>query len=95
DSEINFEDEPDRNSEWDLGDCAQTKGIVKKIYKRGVEVACVPIAIFGQNMPILTWVVLKNSPGHFRRDVRCENIMMTHYMEPKIANLHFAKHVSE
>ncbi|RIB18066.1 hypothetical protein C2G38_2086696 [Gigaspora rosea] len=31
----------------------------------------------------------------FHRDVRCENIMMTHYMEPKIANFYFAKHVSE
>ncbi|CAG8482084.1 16031_t:CDS:2 [Gigaspora rosea] len=54
DSEINFEDEPDRNSEWDLDDCAQTKGIVKKIYKRGVEVACVFITVFGQNMSILS-----------------------------------------
>ncbi|CAG8729119.1 10762_t:CDS:2 [Gigaspora margarita] len=50
DSEINSVDEPDRNSKWDLDNCAQTKGIVKKIYKRGIEVACVPITVFGQNI---------------------------------------------
>ncbi|CAG8714684.1 5207_t:CDS:2, partial [Dentiscutata heterogama] len=31
----------------------------------------------------------------FHRDVRCENIMMTHYMEPKITNFYLAKHATE
>ncbi|CAG8773773.1 36921_t:CDS:2, partial [Gigaspora margarita] len=29
------------------------------------------------------------------RDIRCKNIMMSYYMEPKIANFYYAKHVSE
>ncbi|CAG8543621.1 44810_t:CDS:10, partial [Gigaspora margarita] len=31
----------------------------------------------------------------FHRDIRCENIMMNCYMEPKIANFYLAKHTSE
>ncbi|RIB28414.1 hypothetical protein C2G38_2316311 [Gigaspora rosea] len=31
----------------------------------------------------------------FHRDIRCENIMMNCYMEPKIANFYLAKHASE
>ncbi|CAG8817500.1 22628_t:CDS:2 [Gigaspora margarita] len=105
DSEINSEDKPDRNSEWDLDDCAQTKGIVKKIYKRGVEFnECQHIKFYGcsnfdDDMLIFEWASLSllflSHLDIFHRDVRCENIMMTHYMEPKIANLYFAKHVSE
>ncbi|KAF0560079.1 hypothetical protein F8M41_003413 [Gigaspora margarita] len=66
DSEINSEDEPDRNSEWDLDDCAQSKGIVKKIYKRGIEVACVPITVFGQNMSILSELKKFNKCQHIK-----------------------------
>ncbi|CAG8766729.1 10513_t:CDS:2, partial [Dentiscutata heterogama] len=29
------------------------------------------------------------------RDIRCESIMMTYYMEPKITNFHLAKHISK
>ncbi|CAG8530551.1 26490_t:CDS:2, partial [Gigaspora margarita] len=156
DSKLNLENDPDRRPEWDQDDCVQTKHSIKKIYKRGVEVACEPVNAFSQNMSILSelkrfdesrnilkfyglsrvdddemlvfeWASLgslknvyenekKKIPwdlkvkiaqdicqgllflSHaniFHRDVRCENIMMTHYMEPKITNFYLAKHASE
>ncbi|KAF0449009.1 kinase-like protein [Gigaspora margarita] len=136
-----------------LNDLIHKKHIVKKIYKRGVEMACEPITGFEQNMPILSelkkfnecqnilkFYGLSNFDGKemlifewtslgslknvyekkkiswdlkaeiardicqgliylhhidiFHCDIRCENIMMTFYMEPKIANFHRAKHAS-
>ncbi|CAG8470302.1 13539_t:CDS:2, partial [Dentiscutata heterogama] len=153
DSKVNLENEPNRKSEWDLDGCVQTK-IVKKTFKRIVEVACEPITVFEQNMSMLSelkrfdesrnilkfyglskvdddemlvfeWASLgslkdvyedKNIPWDLKvkiaynicqgllflshndilhRDVRCENIMMNYYMEPKIANFYLAKHASE
>ncbi|KAF0438410.1 kinase-like protein [Gigaspora margarita] len=128
--------------------------IVKKIYKRGVEVACEPLMMFKKNMSMLgelkrfndnrnilkfhglsfvnetdmlvfewaglgslkkvyekgkiSWdlkikiardicqgLLFLNHNDIFHRDIRCENIMMTNYMEPKIANFHLAKHMLE
>ncbi|CAG8480327.1 5402_t:CDS:2, partial [Dentiscutata heterogama] len=41
-------------SEWNLDNWLRTKLIVKKIYKRGIEVACEPITDYRQNLSILS-----------------------------------------
>ncbi|CAG8637085.1 52_t:CDS:2, partial [Dentiscutata heterogama] len=66
DLKMNLENEPNMRSEWDLDDCIQMKHIVKKIYKRGVEVACEPVTFFEQNLSILS---------ELKRFRECRNIL--------------------
>ncbi|CAG8816530.1 8819_t:CDS:2, partial [Racocetra persica] len=35
-------------------------------------------------------IIFLDSVGVFHNDIRCENIMMSRFMEPKLANFHFA-----
>ncbi|CAG8517188.1 16764_t:CDS:2, partial [Racocetra persica] len=137
-----------------LDDDAPMRNIVRKVFKRGVEVVCEPLYHFEKNKSILSelkrcgdsrnilkfyglsnvnenemlvfewaglgslrnvyqrkkisWdlkvkiardicqgLIFLSHVDIFHRDLRCENIAMTYYMEPKITNFYLAKHASE
>ncbi|CAG8615744.1 22788_t:CDS:2 [Cetraspora pellucida] len=94
-----FKDDVDRACELYRGpssyldDDTPMKYVVRKIFKRGIEVACEPLEIFEKNMSILT---------ELKRFDDSRNILkfygistMTYYMEPKITNFYLAKHASD
>ncbi|CAG8669901.1 25198_t:CDS:2 [Cetraspora pellucida] len=87
--------DPDKNQD-EQDDRVQPKQIVKKIYKGSIEVACEPITFYSNNMSMLAELKRFNDNRNILKFYGIWKIDdLTNYMEPKITNFYYAKHVLE